>query len=137
MNGVLLDTHVWLWYTGGSDEISNRLKKNINQCLHQNKAYIAAITLWEIAMLEKKERIILEMPYLEWINKSIELTRIQVCPLNAKIANESVNLPGKFHEDPADRMIVASARINALTLITRDKSILTYSQNDYVSTIKV
>lgn len=132
MTAILLDTHVWIWYINGSDELTKSTKKTITAALHNNQAYIAAISLWEIGMLEKKQRIILEMPALEWINKSIAITRINVVPITPEIAIESSQLPGKL----ADRLIVATARIEGLTLITRDKQILAYSQHKYVAASK-
>jgi PIN domain nuclease of toxin-antitoxin system len=136
MTSILVDTHVWLWYINGSKELSKSAQKTIATALHGNQAYIAAISLWEIGMLDKKQRIILEMPALEWINKSIDITRINVAPITPEIAIESSFLPGKFHDDPADRLIVATARIEGLTLITRDKQILAYSKHKYLATSK-
>jgi PIN domain nuclease of toxin-antitoxin system len=135
MTPLLLDTHVWLWYVLGI-ELKKSIVKTITEALEQGESYVAAISLWEVAMLSKKKRIIFEMPCLEWINKAIELTRIQVVPLSPAIAAESCHLPGKFHEDPADRMIVASARVTSLTLVTRDKNILEYSSHKYISILK-
>lgn len=136
MSGLLLDTHAFIWYINGSEEIGKSARKAITSALHSNQAYLAAISLWEIGMLDKKQRIILEMPALEWINKSIEMTHIRVLPITPAVAIESCNLPGKFHDDPADRLIVATARIEALTLISRDKQIHAYSQQKYVSALK-
>ena len=136
MNAILLDTHVWIWYINGSDELNKSVHKTITNSLYNNEVYIAAISLWEVSMLEKRQRIILEMPTLEWINKSMELTHIQLSPLTPPIAAESCHLPGKFHDDPADRMIVATARVEGLTVVTRDARILAYSENKYISAIK-
>lgn len=133
MNGLLVDTHAWIWYINGASELSKNARKTITTALHENNAHLAAISLWEIGMLDKKQRIILEMPALEWINKSIEITHVRVQPITPAIAIESCQLPGKFHEDPADRLIVATARVQALTLITRDKQILAYSKLKYIS----
>lgn len=136
MSGFLLDTHVWIWYITGNEELNKKVRKIITDAIYSHTLHIAAISLWEITMLEKKQRIILEMPCLEWINQSIELTRIRVAPVTPAIAVESCHLPGKFHGDPADRMITATARVEGMTLITRDKNILEYSQSKYVSAIK-
>ncbi|TAK76651.1 MAG: type II toxin-antitoxin system VapC family toxin [Gammaproteobacteria bacterium] len=136
MTGILLDTHAWIWYVSGNNELSKNAKKIITTALHNHQAYLAAISLWEICMLDKKQRIILEMPYLEWINKFLELTRVQILPITPAIAMESCHLPGDFHEDPADRMITATARVAGLTLVTRDTRILAYSCEKHVSTIK-
>jgi PIN domain nuclease of toxin-antitoxin system len=136
MNAILLDTHVWIWYANGSEDLSKPARKAITEALHQHKAFIAAISLWEIGMLNKKQRIILGMPYLEWINQSLELTHLQIAPLTTSIAAESCQLPGEFHGDPADQLIVSTARVEGLTLVTRDKLILAYSQQQYLTTLK-
>ena len=136
MSGLLIDTHAWIWYINGSDELGKSTRKAMTTALHNNQAHLAAISLWEIGMLDKKQRIILEMPALEWINKSIDITHVRVLPITPSIAIESSHLPGKFHDDPADRLIVATARIEALTLVTRDKQILAYSEHKYISTTK-
>lgn len=134
MSGFLLDTHVWLWYASGI-ELTKSIQKTITDALQNRNAYLAAISLWEVCMLDKKQRITLDMPVLEWINKFIDVSFIQIIPLTSAIARESCFLPGEFHEDPADRMIVATARIEQLTLITRDARILTYNKHHLVSTL--
>ena len=121
MSSILLDTHVLIWYLNGDDELGGAVRKKITYAIHENNVHLAAISLWEIGMLSKKQRVVLEMPYLEWINKGLEATRINIVELSPAIANESCDLPGKFHEDPADRMIVATARVENLTLVTRDR----------------
>lgn len=137
MNSLLLDTHVWIWYVNGSNELKKSSHNMITSGLYNNEVCLAAISLWEIDMLENKQRITLEMPCLEWINRFINLTHIRVMPLTPAIATESCNLPGKFHDDPADRMITATARVEGLKLVTRDARILSYGKNKHISTIKV
>lgn len=136
MTSLLLDTHVWIWYLNGSSDLKKSLQKNITNGLYNHEVFLAAISLWEICMLEKKQRIILEMPCLEWINRFIDLTHIHIIPISPAIAAESCYLPGKFHDDPADRLITATARVEGLALVTRDARILSYGQDKHISTIK-
>ncbi len=137
MTALLLDTHVWIWYINGNDELNKKSHKTITSAIYNNSVYLAAISLWEMCILEKKQRIVLEMPCLEWINKSLELTHIRLLSLTPAIATESCYLPGHFHTDSADCMIVATARVERLTLVTRDTRILAYGQSKYISTMKV
>ncbi len=76
------------------------------------------------------------MPCLEWIKNAIDYTHAQILQLSPEIAVESCNLPDSFHDDPADRLIVATARVKALSIVTRDKRILEYSKQKYISAIK-
>lgn len=134
MNNLLLDTHTWLWFVNGDTALTTKNQQLINHHLSHAQVFVAAISTWEVAMLEKKQRIILEMPCLEWVEQSLSLTGISVAALTPKIAIESCHLPGQFHEDPADRLIVATARIADLVLLTRDQRILTYSQQHHCKT---
>jgi len=91
----------------------------------------------ELNMLSARKRVILEIPSLEWVNQSLEIAHLQIAPLTSTIANDGCYLPGDFHNDPADRLIVATARVERFTILTRDKNILAYSREKYVSAIKV
>ncbi len=132
----LLDTHAWIWFITGNSELSKIAQKTINQATQEHQLYLAAISLWELAMLENRKRITLGMPRLEWINQSLKLANIDILPINPAIAVESCQLPDGFHEDPADRLIVATARVHDLTLITRDSRILDYGKKKYVMCLK-
>lgn len=134
---LLLDTHVWFWYVVGDETLKKPTRNIINSAAQNSTLHIAAITLWEISTLDAKKRVIFEMPCLEWIKKATHLTHTQVTPISAAIAVESCNLPDGFHDDPADRMIVATARVEGMTLLTRDARILSYGRKKYISTIKV
>ena len=97
---------------------------------------IASISLWEVAMLAARGKISLEEGTLDWIRKALSAPGILVCPLSPEIAVDSVNLPGTFHGDPADRIIVASARLLNATLVTSDRQILRYAAGEYVKVVR-
>ncbi|OQY34737.1 MAG: twitching motility protein PilT [Anaerolineaceae bacterium 4572_5.2] len=92
-----------------------------------------AISLWEIAKLVEYKRLELPCSIDEWFEQAISYPGIRVLELTPEIAVESTRLPGKFHRDPADQIIVATARINDCPLVTSDTKILDYS---YVETIR-
>jgi len=122
---ILLDTHVWFW----SLTEPNRLSKGAYNLIKRtpvDKRAIASISIWEFAMMVSKGRIQMKMSPEQWLDHATEKTGIQILELTPKVAIESCQLPGSFHADPADRIIVATARINGATLITKDKKILAY-----------
>lgn len=134
VHGVLLDTHVWIWLMEGIN-ISPKHQKMINDTAKNSEVAIAAISLWEMSMLVSKERIRLEKPVLAWIKDALAIPGLTLKPITPEIAVESSALPDGFHGDPADRLIVATARLHQLTLLTRDKNILAYSKKDYLSAL--
>lgn len=132
---LLLDTHIWLWFSLGDMQLSKQISRHINRAMQENKVCISAISLWELAMLESKGRITLAIPCLEWIKKNLREMRIHLLPLTPEITVESCHLPANFHADPADRIIVATARIENLALISKDIAILEYSKQGHVVTV--
>jgi PIN domain nuclease of toxin-antitoxin system len=134
---LILDTHVWIWLINGDSRLEHSgLLPEINKAARTKSIKIPAISVWEVSMLASKNRIILEGDTMEWINKALSAPGISLCPLTPEIAYESAHLPGDFHGDPADRMIVASARKLNATLVTFDQKILEYSNNGYVHVLK-
>lgn len=131
----LLDTHIWLWFSLCNTSLSNTLIEKINHTLQEGSVFISAISLWELAMLEQKKRIILTTPCLEWINRNLQETHISVLPITPEIAVDSCQLPDSFHGDPADRMIIATARIEGIPLASKDNAILQYGKKYCIEVI--
>lgn len=136
-NKIILDTHVFIWFVLGEKKIPVDKLALINNHLEFGSVYIAAISLWEIAMLERRARFAIHQPCLQWINNSLKETGINVASLTPEIAVESVNLPGELHGDPADRLITATARYIGASLFTRDKKILAYAKEKHIECVKV
>jgi PIN domain nuclease of toxin-antitoxin system len=128
---ILLDTNTWIWAYSADKSLSPRAKKVIRNTPTDQRA-IASISIWEFAMMSSKGRINVKVTPERWLENAIHKTGIQVFDLSAKVALESCNLPGEFHRDPADRIIVATARIHNLTLITKDLKIIDYPHVDAV-----
>lgn len=122
---ILLDTHVWWWAVNEPGRLSDRALKLIHKCPPGQRA-IASISIWEFAMMVSKAKVEIKIPPEQWLDHAVNKTGIHVYDLNPKVVCEACNLPGKFHSDPADRIIVATARINSLTLISKDRKILEY-----------
>ncbi|OGG20185.1 twitching motility protein PilT, partial [Candidatus Gottesmanbacteria bacterium RIFCSPHIGHO2_02_FULL_40_13] len=88
--------------------------------------YVSAISVWEIAMLAVKRRLVFTMDMDTWLDKVENLPGIQFVPVDTAIARKSVMLPGTLHPDPADRIIIATSRQLGATLITSDQKIRSY-----------
>ena len=129
---AVLDTHVFIWLMQGSRELSSKTIKEIEGYSQQHALYLSAVSLWEIAMLEGKKRITLHQPCLQWLEKALESPGLTIETISPLIAVESSRLPGDFHADPADRIILATTRSLQAKLITRDSKILRYAQSGYI-----
>lgn len=118
----VLDTHAWIWML----EAPERLPPGVRRLVRTASAYpigLAAISLWEVAMLVHKGRLALSMPIGEWVEQALDPTFLSLLPLTAGVALESARLPAEAPTDPADRLIIATARTRNAALITADRQI--------------
>ncbi len=134
---LLLDTHVWIWLLAGDQCLSPKATAHIEEAQKNNGLYLSDITLWEVSMLVSKGRITFDQPTLQWLKQALKISNIQLIRLLPEIVVESTELPGIFHDDPADRILVATARILELTLATHDEKILAYGKTHRVHTLKI
>ena len=136
--GILLDTCGWVWVADGDARILKpSIKKSILHAAQHKELFLASISLWEIATKAEKKRLDFSMPVLEWIEKSIQLSRIRVLDMTPSIACDSAHLADGFHGDPADRLIVATARNYNLSLLTGDMKIIEWAKRNHLSCIAV
>ena len=132
---LLLDTHVWLWLVAGSPDLATEARHTIDRAAAAGTLRIAAISLWEIALLASRGRIILGKSIGSWLEEALADPGPAIDPLSPQIAIESHALPDSFHRDPADRMIVATARVTSAVLMTRDRLILDYAARGHLNAI--
>ncbi|HKT30213.1 type II toxin-antitoxin system VapC family toxin [Dyella sp.] len=123
---IVLDTHALVWWVNGDDALSTKARKAIERELDGGEIVISAISAWEIAMLVERERLVLSMDVESWLSTVAQIEAVRFIPVDVEMGVKSVNLPGEFHNDPADRMIVATARKLAVPLVTRDEKIRSY-----------
>jgi PIN domain nuclease of toxin-antitoxin system len=116
----------------GSDELSSQSIEKIDRAALHGSLFVSAISVWEVATLARKGRISLHMSTAEWVRQSLGKPGINLAALSAEIAVESASLPDGFHGNPADRIIVATARIHRITLLTRDEKILSFGKQQHV-----
>lgn len=124
---IVLDTHVLVWWVSGIEKLSATAKKAIAK--HQTierSILVSSITAWEIAMLANKGRLVLNMDVDAWLAEVGRIPAVEFVAIDNLISVKSTALPGEFHQDPADRMIVTLARLRACPLVTADQKILDY-----------
>ena len=128
----LLDTHTWLWWLHTPEQFSEQTRTLLTIGENQNALLVSTISVWEIAVKYSTGKLLLPLAANEWFALAKTRPGITIEPLNPLDAIASTQLPGGFHKDPADRIIVAIARRYDIELVTCDQKILSYS---YVKTI--
>jgi PIN domain nuclease of toxin-antitoxin system len=121
---ALLDTHILLWWLGQDSRLSPEQRQVLEGATGENPLWVADITLWEIATLFSLGRIELALPLREWLEQATAGPLIERLPISPAVAAEVATLPDSFHRDPADRIIVATARVFGATLLTRDGRVI-------------
>lgn len=137
MNNFLLDTHVWIWLQQADPQLLLSAVQMMETAQAEHRLFASAISVLEIAQLETKGRVHLTSDIQTWLNESFADDGIQLLPLTPAIAIESTRLPGKLHRDPADRILAATARIEGLTLLTRDARLLEYGRKGHMRVRRV
>lgn len=130
---IVLDTHAWVWWTHGEGEKLSPRQMKIIQANEADVIGVSAISCWEIAKLAELGRLEFDVSLDEWFEQALAYPGIRILELTPQIALESTRLPGDFHRDPADQIIVATARIYGCALITADEKFLEYS---HVKTVR-
>jgi len=122
----LLDTHVWVWWHVRPARLSARAAGLIGRLDERDELLLSAISVWEFAKLVEKGRLGLNCDPEEWIDEALRMPKLRLVPLSPLIAYRSTILPGPFHDDPADQIIVATAREEDAAILTKDKKLLRY-----------
>jgi PIN domain nuclease of toxin-antitoxin system len=133
---LLLDTHVWLWYVEGDRKrFSRRIEPLVERATQRGDLIISAISVWEIAVLESIRRIELSHDVRTWVGRALSFPGVQFKGLTPSVAIESTRLPGALHRDPADRILVATARLLGASLVTCDERLLAYAKPGHVRVV--
>lgn len=128
---IMLDTHIWVWWIHNDVRLTEKLREHIVNCEDKGLG-ISVFSCWEVAKLVEIKKLTLHCPIGEWMDTALNYPGIRLLDLTPQIVIESTQLPGDFHRDPADQIIVATARIHDCPLLTVDDKILNYQ---YVKTV--
>lgn len=130
MSDLLLDTCAVLWLAQGADMTSTSRTAMADRNLN-----VSPISAWEIANLVRKGRLASTLPVASWFHQTVGKMAAGMPPLSVEILTGSCSLPGNPPDDPADRIIIATARQADMTVVTRDRQILEYARAGHVRTL--
>jgi PIN domain nuclease of toxin-antitoxin system len=122
---ILLDTHIWRWWVGGDPRFTPA-HRNVLESAEGLERGISAISCWEIAKALETGNLVLAKSVDEWMDEALRHPGVVLLDLTPAIAIESTRLPPPIHKDPGDQIIIATARVLKLRLLTADERILAY-----------
>ncbi|MFM2432986.1 MAG: hypothetical protein RLZZ511_4200 [Cyanobacteriota bacterium] len=128
---IILDTHIWIWWVDENPRLSSQ-NLEIIQAHRKSSLAISVISCWEIAKLAEKGRLSFDCSVDEWLEIALSYPGIQLLELSLPIILQSTRLTG-FHNDPADQIIVATAKVHNAFLVTQDQKILNYADVETLS----
>jgi PIN domain nuclease of toxin-antitoxin system len=121
---LLLDTHVWWWWINGDGRLSRPQQRALKKVSPTNPALVCDISLWEISCLVSLGRLSVRVPLREWLEHASAEPLVRRCGISPAVAAEVAELPETLHRDPADRLLIATARVFEATLLTQDDRII-------------
>ena len=124
---TLLDTHAWLWWVSEDRRLSSRARAAIDKSQHDEELWVSAISIWELAKRIEKDQLVLDRPLDQWLDVAVTMPGLHLAELTRQILVDSCQLPQPFPGDPADQIIVATARREAAVVVTKDRKIREYA----------
>jgi len=122
---IVLDTHIWVWWVHGDAQLPEPYRTYLQ--MHEAQGLgVSIISCWEVAKLMEYGRLTLPCPVAEWLDQALAYPGVRLLDLTPRIVVESTQLPGTFPRDPADQLIVATARVYNCPVVTVDTKILAY-----------
>lgn len=121
----LLDTHTWIWWNLKPQSLSPTVLKLIESGRYE-QLLLSSISIWEFSKLIEKGRLKISMDGGAWIQEALKIPKLRIVELSPEISWQSTRLPEPFHDDPADQIIVATARAESAVLLTADRLLRAY-----------
>lgn len=126
---LLLDTHIWLWIVEGDD---TRLTRDawglLDRCAAESNLLVSDISYWEVAVKASKGKLPLTTDPADWLRRAETAPGIRFQPITRQVLLRSTQLGGAAHNDPADRMLMATAQVLGIPLVTADRQIISYAR---------
>jgi PIN domain nuclease of toxin-antitoxin system len=124
---TLLDTHAWVWWVSEDRRLSRPARRAIEKAAASDALSLSLISIWEVAKKVEKGQLALDRPLDEWLEVATDRAGLHLAELTQPILVESCRLPPPFHGDPADQIIVATARDRDAAIVTKDEQIHQYA----------
>lgn len=124
---TLLDTHAWLWWVTEDRRLSRRARGAIAAALAAQDLWLSLISVWEIAKKIEKQQLVLDRPLDQWLDEALAIPAMGLWEITRPILVHSCDLPKPFHGDPADQILVATARHHGAVIVTKDNRIRRYA----------
>lgn len=134
---LLLDTHVLLWLVFANPALNRDIAQQVEQEAAEGRVHVSPVNFWEIGNLVRLNRVTLIEDALDWSRRLMTTGIVRLAPFTADIAVQTSFLPGKIHRDPADRMLIATARAIGARLVTHDRRIIAYAEDGHLSVMAV
>jgi len=126
---LLLDTHVWVWYLDGAeDRMPSAVQDLLRAAAASSGLLVSDISVWELGTKAARGKLRVMPSPAAWVERAGRQPGLSFVPLDRPILLGSTQLPGDFHGDPADRMLVATAALSGVPLVTADQAILDYAE---------
>jgi len=119
---LLLDTHTWVWAAENQVKLGVKCRKILADS--SNELFISPISTLELAQLISKKRLRLSLHLDKWIEVSVSTLILLTAEFDHKVAQDAYSFQEPFHNDPSDRILVATAMQLGALLVTADKNIL-------------
>ena len=132
---ILLDTQALVWLIEGNPRLGVKARAIVERERAGDGALIAAISMWETAMLVDKGKLSLSRDVRGWFEEILTEPGFTLTDITVGIGVDAGSLPGDIHGDPADRLIIATARARGCPLLTADRKILDYAAAGHVGVI--
>ncbi len=137
VQSILLDTHIAVWLAEGNSRLKSATLKIVEDHFFRRTLFISPISAWEIGMLSSRNRLSIGQAPQTWFAEFLNKFSVNTIEISPEIAISSSYLPGVFHGDPADRILVSTAIAHTMTVLTADREILSYGKQGFVSTLPV
>ncbi|MBU6367720.1 MAG: type II toxin-antitoxin system VapC family toxin [Gemmatimonadetes bacterium] len=126
---LLLDSHIWLWLLSGHhDRIPTPVMQELTRADRGTPLAVSDATPWELMTKAHRGRLVLELPPTIWMARALEAPGIRLVPLRRAVLLDAATLPDGAPRDPFDRVIIATARMDGMTLVTADQAIIQWGR---------